>query len=243
MQGEQEGASPDVLRGRTERSLTGDLHSSRFGLYDEGNGVFSLYLSPIHLPTALQALRAWTVDRVVAVLGPGEIPVGAIPVRGGGYVTSADAILDLDAPSEAVVFSHAPSAAELDGLLPSSLLACPQGALPEVLGAEFGLILPDSKHMILLTRDRSLLLHVLELFLNHHHGAGKQLPRIEGPAGEEILESIEPWAWRRVSCSEEGGVQRMAIETMDSERSSGVSNRLEWVAPVDGGYWRSGWSW
>jgi len=243
MQGEQEGASPGGVREREARAYPDDLDSSRFGLYDEGNGVFSLYVSPTHLPTILRSLLPWTQDKVVAVLGPGEIPAGAIPVRGGGYVASAEAVFDLDSPSEAVVFSHAPSAAELDHLLPSSLLACPQGALPKALGAEFGIIVPDPKHIVLLTRDRALLLHVLEVFLNQHHGTGKRLPRIEGLAGKEILESIDPWAWRRVSCAEIGGVQRMAIETMDSERGSVVSERLDWVAPVDGGFWRSGWSW
>jgi hypothetical protein len=243
MQGEQEGASPNGLREAEMGEHSDALDTSRFGLYEEGDGVISLYLSPIHLPALLSGLGPWTRDKVVAVLGAGKLPEGAIPIQNGGYIASADAILEIEAPAEAVIFSHAPSAAELNSILPSSLLACPQGALPKSLGAQFAVVAPDAKHLILLTRDRSLLLHILEHFLNLRHAHGRVLPRIEGTACEEILASMEPWAWRRLSRSEEDGVQRMALETVDSEAGFTVTDRVSWVAPMDGGYWRSGWSW
>jgi hypothetical protein len=220
-----------------QNSFIGD----RFGLYNEGEGVTSLYLSPVDLPDLLSCLGPWITDRVVAILGATPSLPRGIRLEDGGVITSAEAVLDLKSPVEAVVFREAPSPRELNSLLPSSLLACPQGALPEALAAEFALIVPDAKNVILLTRDRNLLLRILSQFLRRKHGAS--FPRIEGLAEDEILEFLEPWAWRQVSRSETGGVQRMAIDTVDQGDKTTLTSRLEWVAPLDGGFWRSGWSW
>jgi len=222
---------------RTEDVSKGD----RFGLYYEGEGVTSLYLSPVDLPDLLSCLGPWVEDRVVAVLEASPSLPSGIRLQGGGVIASAEAVLDLQHPAEAVIFQEAPSPKQLNAILPSSLLACPQGALPEALSAEFALIIPDAKNVILLTRDRDLLIEVLSQFLKRKHGSA--FPRIEGLAGEEILEYLEPWAWRQVSHSEDGGVQRMAIDTVDQGDKVNHTSRLEWVAPLEGGFWRSGWSW
>jgi hypothetical protein len=220
-----------------QNSFKGD----RFGLYYEGEGVTSLYLSPVDLPDLLSCLGPWVEDRIVAILDASSSLPQGIRLQGGGVIASAEAVLDLKSPIEAVVFREAPSPSEVNALLPSSLLACPQGALPEALAAEFALIVPDAKNVILLTRDRNLLLQILSQFLRRKHGPA--FPRIEGLAEEEILEYLEPWAWRQVSRSEIDGVQRLAIDTVDQGDKTNHTSRLEWVAPLDGGFWRSGWSW
>jgi hypothetical protein len=228
----------DELGYRPKQNL---FKGDRFGLYDEGEGVTSLYLSPVDLTDLLSCLGPWVEDRIVAILDGSPSLPGGIRLQGGGVIAGAEAVLDLKSPTEAVVFRDTPSPKELNALLPSSLLACPQGALPEILAAEFALIIPDPKNVILLTRDRNLLIKVLSQFLNRKHGSA--FPRIEGLPEEEILEYLEPWAWRQVSRSEDGGVQRMAIDTIDQGDQENHTSRLEWVAPLDGGFWRSGWSW
>jgi len=234
-------SATDFLEKGLRRSGQIRSNARRFGLYEEGGGVFSLYLSPVHLPALLAGLNPWVKNRVVAILGATPTPPQGIPLGDGGVISSADALLHLTAPAEAVVFRNTPTPQEINAQLPSSLLACPQGSLPADLGAEFALILPDAQHAIVLTRDRSLLLHLLGQFLNRKHSP--VFPRIEGLAEEEILECIAPWAWRRVHHTVVDGVQQLAIDTMNSENDGEPQQQLRWVAPKNGGYWRSGWAW
>jgi hypothetical protein len=234
-------SAADFLEKGLRRSGQASSSDSRFGLYEEGGGVFSLYLSPIHVPVLLAGLNPWVTNRVVAILGATPKAPKGIPLGDGGVITSADALLHLSAPAEAVVFRNTPTPQEINAQLPSSLLACPQGSLPSNLNAEFAVILPDAQHVIVLTRDRSLLLHLLSRFLNRKHS--NAFPRIEGLAEEEILESIAPWAWRQVHHTEVDGVQQLAIETMSPEHDGEQRQPLCWVAPKTGGYWRSGWTW
>ncbi len=234
-------SAADLLENGLGRSGPARSGDRRFGLYEEGEGVLSLYLSPMHLPVLLSGLNPWVKNRVVAILGATPRPPKGIPLGDGGVIASADALLDLSAPAEAVVFRNTPTPQEINSQLPSSLLACPQGSLPANLNAEFALILPDDHHVIVLTRDRSLLLHLLSRFLNRKHS--NSFPRIEGLAEEEILESIAPWTWRQVRLTEVDGVQQLAIDTMNPEHEGEYRQQLRWVAPKTGGYWRSGWTW
>jgi hypothetical protein len=238
MNSEFESASDRLDKGPL-RSRENRPNRGRFGLYAEGCGVFSLYLSPTHAPALLAGLGPWVNNRVLAILGNTPDQPNGIPLKDGGVITSGEAVLQLRAPTEAVVFNRVPTPQQLNAQLPSTLLACPQGALPESLGAELAIIVPDPQHLIVLTRDRSLLLHLLSRFLNRNQSGS--FPRIEGVAEDEILEAMAPWAWRTVAHTEFDGVQQLAIETMDSESHSG--QELRWVAPKSGGYWRSGWSW
>jgi len=242
MQGEQESAGFLGSLNRQEYDSDAGDKPHRFGLYDEGGGVYSLYLSQPRTQQILQALQPWCEENILTITSLARHPVGFLRRPSGVALGPAEQLGELSAPCEAIVFEKAPTEAEINRHLPSSLLACPQGALPEQMHAVFGIILPDPNHLILLARDKDILLHTLEQFLEPASEIPRQKPRIEGVASEEILTCIDAWAWRCATLSERNGVQKMRIDTLNNETEGQTSESIEWVAPRDGGYWRTGWS-
>jgi|GEM_PF-3202011 len=242
MQGEQESAGfLGSLKRREHQDDSGEK-PHRFGLYDEGNGVYSLYLSHPKTEQILQALRPWCEEKVLTIISLSKQPTGFLRRPSGVALGPAEQLWEISAPCEAIVFENAPTEQDINRFLPSSLLACPQGALPEPIGAILGVIIPDPRHMILLARDKQILLHALEQFLEPTSDIPRQKPRIEGVASEEILTCIEAWAWRSATLSQKDGVQRMRIDTLTNESSGQEPESIEWVAPREGGYWRTGWT-
>ena len=242
MQGEQESAG--FLGSLKRQEDQGDVGEKpyRFGLYDEGGGVYSLYLSHPNTHQLLRALLPWCEDKVLAITSPSRNPVGFLQRSFGLALGPAEQLHEISAPCEAIVFNKAPTEKDINRFLPSSLLACPQGALPPQMDATLAIILPDPQHLILLARNKKILLCSLEKFLEPVSEIPRQKPRIEGVASEEILACIDAWAWRSVTLSQKDGVQKMRIDTLSNETTEQCSESIEWVAPRDGGYWRTGWS-
>ena len=236
MHGEQESPPQETA---SKKDFSPHSEGCRFGIYEEGDGVFSLYLPEVNAPALLNTLATLAEDKTLCVLSGSRMPSAGIPIGLGGAIFSATALSELEAPSESVIFEGPPNPAEINRCLPSSLMACPQGALPERLSAAFAVIFPDPKHLILLAPDPGLLFAILQ----HHlslSGIGIQTDtRIEGALQGEILKKLEPWSWREVQHEVQSGVQRLQIATLGAENEES----LEWVAPRKGGYWRSGWSW
>jgi hypothetical protein len=99
-----------------------------FGVYDEGAGVLSLYLSP---------LRAELLVEVVGQAAP-----------------ASSAVCLSEVPQELIWLERGLGVDEL-GRLPSSLLAHPQSALPE--GARAAAVFTEADHAVVLSREPPLL--------------------------------------------------------------------------------------
>ncbi len=119
--------------------------------------------------------------------------------------------------------------------LPSSLLAAPHAALPKALGVRLGLSLSADGHAVFLARDAQDLAKCLAPLLSPSSARPAQLSRetLLDWAGEE-----ESWVELAQMTHKKHRVlelrERMGTRTLRHER---------WVAPIEGGHWRAGWSW
>ena len=218
------------------------LAPRRYGVYEEGGGVLSLYL-PTHQGAALlQSIEAWAAQRVLVLLSGSQKPHAGIPLPNGNSVYSAEALPELVAPAEAVVFDHCPDTTKMDMCLPSSLLAFPHQALPQHLGAQLGVVMPDKHHVVLLSRDQRVLMPILLAHLGLDANIS-DTPVIGQELRDQMLGPIPSWSWRQVRHNRSSGFQTLEIETLHGEPCLESNDALKWVAPLQRGFWRSGWSW
>ncbi|MEC7241273.1 MAG: hypothetical protein VXW32_08525 [Myxococcota bacterium] len=210
----------------------------RYGIYDEGEGVFSAYFHARPTPAAVQFLEQQAGDRLLLLLSGSRRPHSGIPVSSGHTIYGSNALGELSAPAEAIALETCGKGDILDSLLPSSLFCAPHSSLPRELGALFAIILPDRQHFTLLTRDSTLLSELLLRQLHIHEG-----PEFPEALREYLIAPQDPWTWRELAHSKEQGVQLLEIVTRHSEKGPMPEQSVRCVAPCHGGFWRAGWSW
>jgi hypothetical protein len=218
----------------------------RFGLYDEGEGVHSLYLSPIDAQTVTNALFQHSQEAQLVVSSPLAVPKDCQRISRGVWMGPAQQFLELTAPIEALVLDAPPANInELETQLPASLLGNPNAALPKHYGARFALCMLDGRHAVILSRDSQVFasaLGALIVQLENAQGVAEP-PHISATAMNSLLEPLEPWNW----CEIEFGVHQR-FQTLDIMLVNGMADGkrdtgMRWVAPKDGGWWRTGWTW
>lgn len=209
-----------------------------FGIYDEGDGLLSLYARPyvpLHLVEVLDVLDL--ADELIDV------------TPAWGTSTARPVILaDLarrEAPLELI---HEPDGDELDrpGLLPT-VMAAPHALLPEGSSRRFAFALHDRDHAAFYSRDRDVLAQVLTHWLRatlDEHVPGGESPPILDRALESVMEAMPPQAWRRLDLEVRGRIWSLDLSALVTERlgESTVVDEQRWVGGP-GRAWRAGWSW
>lgn len=119
--------------------------------------------------------------------------------------------------------------------LPSSLLAAPHAALPQALGLRLGLSLSDDGHAVFLARDAQDLATCLAPLLS---------PSATQPA-HVSSQTLLDWAGQEESWVELSQVTHKKHRVLELRERMGTRTlrHERWVAPIEGGHWRAGWSW
>jgi hypothetical protein len=243
----QGGVGPSILDegARSEREIRSDQDSAlaTFGLYKEGNGVLSLYLSPTRPRLLTSLLYAQARNRNVVVYSPLPAPAGCRDLPAGGWIGDGEEILGLSEPVEAVVLDMLPEVEKIDRELPASLLAHPEAALPESLGAKVALCLLDPSHGVVLSRDPKILEHCMSAHLQWllTKAGVTDVPDI-GSCMEAMMVPQDSWSWWNVHFSQHRKYQTLDFTLNDDLGDQDVAP-VRWVAPRTGGWWRQGWSW
>ena len=212
-------------------ATTSTVRPAAFGIYDEGNSVRSLYLSPLDAHRVMEPLLGALGHATPVCLGDAPAPRGARPLPSGGWVGTTDHLAALEAPAE-LLFVERPRIADLEAL-PGSLLAHPDKALPGRLVARAALILTVHDHAIVLSRDDGILAACLAPLL-------EGLADAELPPLNELLKPMPESAWREVRVDARDRYRLMHLDLRDAERNLEENT---WVAPGEGGRWRASWSW
>ncbi len=234
--------SRELSAGRSRLALRARSRGSAwFAVYDEGNGTRSLYLAPTTARELGSALYPAALGNQLAVLTPLPAPAGCRPLPGGGWLGPGRAILGLREPVQVAVVGPHVTPAAVDHELPGSILASPQHALPESLGARVALDAEATQHAIVLARDTDLLAACLETVLERctEEGLDRLAPRITDRALGDLLEPIQPGHWRRAVARDRGRYHVLEIETASAAE---VLDRRTWVANVQGGQWNPDWA-
>jgi len=223
---------PSRASGSNTNEDEASILGGAFGVYDEGGGVFALYVTPIDAACLGRAL-----DR----LELGGALVDVTPERGDGTREVHRASLaEMGEPLELV---HAPSLAEGPHEA-MNLLAGPHAVLGD--GCAFGFSLQDRDHGVVYTRDRRVLAAVLEVWLVEvvdTLAAPGNSPSIPEQTLDSVLAPIPPQAWRRVMLDRHSKYWALDVSALvhDGEASE-VIDDLTWVGGP-GRAWRAGWSW
>jgi hypothetical protein len=212
-----------------------------FAVYDEGNGTRSLYLTPTSARELGAALYSVALGNQLAVLTPLPAPAGCTPLPGGGWLGPGRAILGLREPVQIAVVGPQATAESIGRAMPGSILASPQHALPDVLGARVALDAEASGHAIVLSKETGILAACLETVLERcvEQGLGRLAPRIPPSALETLLEPIAPGQWHRAWTHDAGRYHVLKIETATAGQ---VLDRRSWVANLQGAQWNAGWT-
>lgn len=119
--------------------------------------------------------------------------------------------------------------------LPSSLLAAPHAALPQELGLRLGLSLSADGHAVFLSRDAQDLAKCLGPLLS---------PTCLHPA-QLSSETLLDWAGEEESWVELSQITHKRHRVLELRERMGTRTlrHERWVAPIEGGHWRAGWSW
>lgn len=119
--------------------------------------------------------------------------------------------------------------------LPSSILAAPHAALPQQLGVRLALSLSSDGHAVFLSRSPQDLAECLGPLLS---------PRSTQPA-HISSETLLDWAGPDEHWVELSQVEHRGHRVLDLRERSGTQTlrHERWVAPIQGGHWRAGWSW
>ncbi len=151
------------------------------------------------------------------------------------------AILGLREPVQAAVVGPHVTPEEIAQTLPSSILAAPQHALPESLGAQVCLDAEASCHAVVLSRDLEVLGACLETVLERcaEQGLDRLAPRITPQALQDLLKPLVPGQWHRASTRDAGRYHVLEIETVSA---GDVLDQQTWVAQVQGQQWNAGWA-
>ena len=210
------------------------------GVYDEGDGVTSLYLSPVAPTFFVRGLQAWAESCAVVVFSNETPPNETEILPNGGWIGGPEQLCDTNIPTEMVVFEQKPSAEQIETKMPCSILANPTAALPKSLSPKFAVAITDNKHVVVLSRDRALLKAALAGFMDSTWGV--RVNSSTNRAIGDLLEPIEHTAWTNISDASSERFQSIRMETFDSESGDAIKEtRL--VAPLDSEDWRAGWSW
>lgn len=217
-----------------------------FGVYDEGEGTLSLYLHDV-LPADVAGLaQSLADDSQVLVLTPGPPPSGARAVEGGGWTGGVDCLPYARPPFEALFFDGQVSPEDLLDRLPSCLLAAPDSALPEELGARAALVVDERGEAVVLSRQPELLARCLAPSLEQTLRAalhGEELPTASVEALTTLIAPMEDAAWCQLTVEEYGHYRALVVEIRDGQQGGRTVDRSHWVAPRRGGSWRTDWSW
>ena len=213
-----------------------------FSAHDEGQDCRSLFLAPADLPALLGALAPFASGGTLAVLSPLPAPIGCWPLPSGGWLGPAEALYGLHAPVEVMVVRHDVTPSEVERHAPASLLACPEHALPEELGARFALILTPEGHAIVLARSAAPLRAVLgaQLLGAGHASFGRGTPGLDDDSLDELIEPLHFADWRRAAFERHSRYRLLRVDTCGE---TGCERTRSWVGPLDRGDWRSDWSW
>ena len=210
------------------------------GVYDEGDGVTSLYLSPVAPTFFVRGLQAWAESCAVVVFSNDTPPKESEPLQSGGWIGGPEQLRDTNIPTEMVVFEKKPSREQIETKMPCSILSNPSAALPKALSTKFAVAITDDKHVVVLSRDRALLKAALAGFMDSTWGVRINSSKSCGLG--DLLEPIAHTAWTNISNTNSERFQSLSMETFDSESGDSISEtRL--VAPLDSEDWRVGWTW
>ncbi len=211
---------------------TGSHRPLAFGIYDEGNGVRSLYLSGVPSRYVARSVLPFAADGVLAVLSPLPPPEGCQPLPAGGWMGPGERVLGIREPVEVLVLDGPVEPRAIDRSLPGSLLARPDLAVPEGLGARFALVLePPDQAVVLARRDGPLAAVVAAgLTLAARRALGPAAPLVAPGQVGDLLHPVEAGAWRRVTPRAGPRFATLRIETLDSEADGARLDDLVWVA-------------
>ncbi len=231
---------PTVLDRGEDRSPRHDdeapLLGGAFGVYDEGDGLFSLYLTPIDAACLARALDA---------LDLGGSLVDVTPERGPGPVrpVSREALPMLADPLELV---HATSLDEAPDE-PVTLMVAPHHLIDRDGRSVLGFSLHDRDHGCLYTRDPRVLEAVLTTWLAQivdtlaAPGSGPPIPE---HTLASVMAPLPPQAWRQVVLERSSRFWSLDLsaKAADAMGQTDAIDDLTWVGGP-GRAWRAGWSW
>jgi hypothetical protein len=235
----------DATRGLVEHGSRNTERRATFGFYDEGSGVYSLYLAPVDARTVTRALLPHTRGQQLLASTPLTGPAGTVPLKIEGWSGAGHHLLGLRAPVEALVIDPSVvDAGSMERMLPASLLGNPEASLPE--GALFALCMLDNRHAVVLSREKSILSTALEaLIVSLETAFGiHEPPHISTEAMESLLQPLDPWSWWEIECGNHKRFHTLDLNAMDGLGEDDTSDTgMRWVAPKGGGWWRFGWNW
>jgi hypothetical protein len=235
----------EATKGPLERHRLNTEQRVTFGFYNEGSGVYSLYLAPVDARTIARALLPHTRGQQLLASTPLPAPAGCVPLKIEGWSGAGHHLLGLRAPVEALVIDPSVvDAASIERILPASLLGNPEASLPE--GALFALCMLDNRHAVILSREKRILATALEaLIVSLETAFGiHEPPHIGTEAMDSLLQPQDPWSWWEIECGNHKRFHTLDIAAMDGLGEDEESDTgMRWVAPKGGGWWRFGWNW
>jgi hypothetical protein len=241
------GAEPHQAEDSGAQDMAAGDYSVTFGVYDEGDGVRSLYLHPTAAIRLGAALLPICLGGRLAVLSDHAALPGASPLNFGGWLAPGEAVLKLQAPLEIALVDDGVTAEQVDRLLPASVLAFPDRALPEELGARFALVMSDPFHAVVLSRDPVVLRACLRSLISDLAAVSLDpevaLPDVPESALDELLEPMDDGDWCRVRATERRRYRLLEVDSLPTSPAEAASSRATWVADRGGGAWRAGWRW
>jgi len=208
-----------------------------FGIYDEGEGLLSLYATPIDTGTFALAMRE---------LAPKGALLDVTPKWGAceeATEIGVARIAEMNAPLELL---HTPTPGAFVSQ-PPTLMAAPHHALPEGSGRALAFSLQDVDHGVLYSRDRNVVRSVLGTWLART--IERLVPRGEAPpipqgTLDSVLSPLPPQACRRVRLDRRPRVWCLDVSVMVSHNAGQpeVVDELRWVGGPNRS-WRAGWTW
>jgi len=221
-------------------SLRGELAAEivgYFGVYDEGEGLLSLYATPIDTGTFALAMRELKPEGTLFDVTPKWGASDEVTEVGVARIAEMGAPLDL---------LHAPTSGGFVGPAPT-LMAAPHHALPEGSGRALAFSLQDVDHGVLYSRDLKVLRSVLGTWLSRT--IERRVPPGEAPplptaTLDSVLSPLPPQAWRRVRLDRRSRFWSLDLSVMVSHSAGRpeVVDELRWVGGPNRS-WRAGWTW
>ena len=240
----------DIRAKKTTEESGRPVPSITFAVYDEGEGVRSLYLQPVSPLQLALALLPLAEDRALVAFTARRPPAGVRPLSGcGGWLGEGCDLLTLRAPFEATLIGAGASEEAVDSGPWFSPLAHPQEALPESLDALCAVAMGDSRHAVVLSRSQDALRVALRGMLTDlvavsapweraaEDASCRTLPEIPESTLDELLTPLPAETWRRACVREHRSYRVLDLHTLpESELPPGGWSGL--VTDRRGGRWR-----
>ena len=206
-----------------------------FGLYDEGEGLRSLYLTPCS-PSIVSAIVQ-------------ELDIqGRFLDMGTPFTTGAPRMLakeDLASSATPMEIVHLPG--DEPHPEPLSVMADPHAALPKDSDRQFAFLLHDQCHGVLYSRNREVLREALRAFLTthlDHQAQDTEMPPINNKLVAPLLLPLTEDTWREAQLVQNQRYCHLNLITVSAtalgERQ--IHDRVRWIGGM-GRAWRDGWSW